>query len=311
MPEAVGGRIVTTGASMAYLKIAEGCGKMCTYCAIPYIRGKYRSIPMEQLLASAKELAAQGVKELILVAQETTLYGVDLYGEKTLSKLLHELCKIEEIKWIRLMYCYPEEITDELLDTIAEEEKVCHYLDIPIQHSEDSVLRHMGRRTCKKDIVELIAKLRIRIPDIAIRTTLIAGFPGETEADHEALMEFVNESEFDRLGVFTYSPEEDTPAATMPDQIEEEVKLERQAELMELQQEVAFDTAEKMIGREMLVMIEGKIADENAYVGRTYRDAPNVDGLIFVNTDEELMTGDFAKVKVTGAAEYDLIGELM
>ena len=259
MPEAVGGRIVTTGASMAYLKIAEGCGKMCTYCAIPYIRGKYRSIPMEQLLASAKELAAQGVKELILVAQETTLYGVDLYGEKTLPKLLHELCKIEEIQWIRLMYCYPEEITDELIDTIAEEEKVCHYLDIPIQHSEDPVLRRMGRRTCKKDIVELIAKLRIRIPDIAIRTTLIAGFPGETEADHEALMEFVNESEFDRLGVFTYSPEEGTPAASFPNQIENEVAEKWRDDIMALQQEVSYDKNQELLGKSLTVLIEGNI----------------------------------------------------
>ena len=259
MPEAVGGRIVTTGASMAYLKIAEGCGKMCTYCAIPYIRGKYRSIPMEQLLASAKELAAQGVKELILVAQETTLYGVDLYGEKTLPKLLHELCKIEEIQWIRLMYCYPEEITDELIDTIAEEEKVCHYLDIPIQHSEDPVLRRMGRRTCKKDIVELIAKLRMRIPDIAIRTTLIAGFPGETEADHEALMEFVNESEFDRLGVFTYSPEEGTPAASFPNQIENEVAEKWRDDIMALQQEVSYDKNQELLGKSLTVLIEGNI----------------------------------------------------
>lgn len=311
MPEAVGGRIVTTGASMAYLKIAEGCGKMCTYCAIPYIRGKYRSIPMEQLLASAKELAAQGVKELILVAQETTLYGVDLYGEKTLSKLLHELCKIEEIKWIRLMYCYPEEITDELIDTIAEEEKVCHYLDIPIQHSEDSVLRHMGRRTCKKDIVELIAKLRMRIPDIAIRTTLIAGFPGETEADHEALMEFVNESEFDRLGVFTYSPEEGTPAASFPNQIENEVAEKWRDDIMALQQEVSYDKNQELLGKTLTVLIEGYVAEDDVYVGRTYRDAPDVDGMVFVDAPYELMSGTFVQVRITDANEYDLTGEMI
>ena len=311
MPEAVGGRIVTTGASMAYLKIAEGCGEMCTYCAIPYIRGKYRSIPTEQLLASAKELAAQGVKELILVAQETTLYGVDLYGEKTLPKLLHELCKIEEIQWIRLMYCYPEEITDELIDTIAEEEKVCHYLDIPIQHSEDPVLRRMGRRTCKKDIVELIAKLRIRIPDIAIRTTLIAGFPGETEADHEALMEFVNESEFDRLGVFTYSPEEGTPAASFPDQIENEVVEKWRDDIMALQQEVSYDKNQELLGKSLTVLIEGYVAEDDVYVGRTYRDAPDVDGMVFVDAPYELMSGTFVQVRITDANEYDLTGEMI
>lgn len=296
---------------MAYLKIAEGCGKMCTYCAIPYIRGKYRSIPMEQLLASAKELAAQGVKELILVAQETTLYGVDLYGEKTLPKLLHELCKIEEIQWIRLMYCYPEEITDELIDTIAEEEKVCHYLDIPIQHSEDPVLRRMGRRTCKKDIVELIAKLRIRIPDIAIRTTLIAGFPGETEADHEALMEFVNESEFDRLGVFTYSPEEGTSAASFPDQIENEVAEKWRNDIMALQQEVSYDKNQELLGKSLTVLIEGYVAEDDVYVGRTYRDAPDVDGMVFVDASYELMSGTFVQVRITDANEYDLTGEMI
>ena len=310
MPEAVGGRIVTTGASMAYLKIAEGCGKMCTYCAIPYIRGKYRSIPMEQLLASAKELAAQGVKELILVAQETTVYGQDIYGEKSLHKLLKELCQIKGIRWIRLLYCYPEEIDDNLIQVMKEEPKICHYLDLPIQHASDAILKKMGRRTSKQQLIDTITKLRKEIPDIALRTTLITGFPGETQEQHEEVMEFVDEMEFERLGVFTYSPEEDTPAATMPDQIDEEVKEDRQADIMELQQEIVFDQAEDMIGKEVLVMIEGKVADENAYVGRTYRDAPNVDGLIFVNTDEELMTGDFAKVKVTGAAEYDLIGEL-
>ena len=310
MPEAVGGRIVTTGASMAYLKIAEGCGKMCTYCAIPYIRGKYRSIPMEQLLASAKELAAQGVKELILVAQETTLYGVDLYGEKTLPKLLHELCKIEEIQWIRLMYCYPEEITEELIDTIAELPKVCHYLDIPIQHASDKILKRMGRRTNQQQLKDKIAMIRSKIPDMCLRTTLITGFPGESQEDHEQSMAFVDEMEFDRLGVFTYSAEEDTPAAGFPDQIEEEVKKDRQADIMELQQEIAFEKAEGMTGQDVLVMIEGKVADENAYVGRTYKDAPNVDGLVFVNTDRELMTGDFVPVHITGSYEYDLIGEI-
>lgn len=309
MPETK--RLVTTGGHFAYLKIAEGCDKHCTYCIIPKIRGNFRSVPMERLVKEAEELAEQGVKELILVAQETTLYGKDLYGEKSLHRLIKELCKISGIRWIRILYCYPEEITDELIQVIKEEPKVCHYLDLPIQHANDAVLRRMGRRASKEELVNIIGKLRREIPDICLRTTLITGFPGETQAQHEELMDFVDEMEFDRLGVFTYSPEEDTPAAVMPDQIDEEAKKERQAELMELQQDIVFENARNMTGREVLVMVEGKVADENAYVGRTYRDAPNVDGLIFINTDEELISGDFARVKVTGASEYDLIGELI
>lgn len=304
-------RLVTTGGHFAYLKIAEGCDKHCTYCIIPKIRGNYRSVPMERLIKEAQELAEQGVKELILVAQETTVYGMDLYGRKSLSKLLRELCKISGIRWIRILYCYPEEIDEELIQTIKEEPKICHYLDLPIQHASDGVLKRMGRRTSKAQLVEIIGRLRQEIPDITLRTTLITGFPGETKEQHEELLEFVDEMEFERLGVFTYSQEEDTPAAGFEDQVEEEVKEDRQAEIMELQQEIVFEQAESMIGREVLVMIEGKVADENAYVGRTYRDAPNVDGLIFVNTEEELMSGAFARVRVTGAAEYDLIGELI
>ena len=311
LPEVDTHRLVTTGGHYAYLKIAEGCDKHCTYCIIPKIRGNFRSVPMERLLKEARQLAEDGVKELILVAQETTLYGKDIYGEKKLPELLRNLCKISGIRWIRILYCYPEEITEELIQVIKEEPKICHYLDLPIQHASDGILKRMGRRTSKEELIQIIERLRKEIPDIAIRTTLITGFPGETQDQHEELMDFVDEMEFDRLGVFTYSPEEDTPAAVMPDQIEESVKEDRQAELMELQQEIAFEQAESMIGKEMLVMIEGKVADENAYVGRTYKDAPNVDGLIFVNTDEELMSGDFAKVKVTGACEYDLIGELI
>ena len=311
LPDVKEKRLVTTGGHYAYMNIAEGCDKHCTYCIIPKLRGNYRSVPMEKLLAEAKALADQGVKELILVAQETTVYGKDLYGEKSLHKLLRELCKISKIQWIRILYCYPEEIYDELIQTIKEENKVCHYLDLPIQHASDAVLKRMGRKTSKAQLVEIIEKLRKEIPDISLRTTLITGFPGETQEQHEELKDFVDEMEFDRLGVFTYSPEEDTPAATMTEQIPEEVKEDRQAELMELQQEIAFDLAEDMVGREVLVMIEGKVADENAYVGRTYKDAPNVDGLIFINTDEELMSGDFARVRVTGALEYDLIGELI
>ena len=311
LPQVSSKRLVTTGGHYAYLKIAEGCDKHCTYCIIPKIRGNFRSVPMEQLLKEAKELAEGGVKELILIAQETTVYGQDIYGEKSLHRLLRELCKIDGIQWIRLLYCYPDEIDANLIQVMNEEPKICHYLDLPIQHASDALLKKMGRRTSKAQLVDTIRTLREEIPDITLRTTLITGFPGETEEQHQELVEFVDEMEFDRLGVFTYSPEENTPAAEMPDQIPEEVKEDRQAELMELQQEIAFDLAEDMIDREVLVMIEGKVADENAYVGRTYRDAPNVDGLIFINTDEELMSGDFAKVKVTGAMEYDLIGELM
>lgn len=304
-------RLVTTGGHFAYLKIAEGCDKHCTYCIIPKIRGNFRSVPMERLLKEAQDLAEQGVKELILVAQETTLYGKDLYGEKSLPKLLRELCKISGIRWIRILYCYPEEITDELIQVMKEEPKICHYLDLPIQHASDTILKRMGRRTSKQELIDIVQKLRKEIPDICLRTTLITGFPGETQEQHEEVMEFIDTLEFDRLGAFTYSPEEDTPAATFEDQIDEEVKEDRQADIMDLQQEIAFDKAEDMIGREVLVMIEGKVADENAYVGRTYRDAPNVDGLIFINTDVELISGDFAKVKVTGALDYDLIGELI
>lgn len=311
LPETQKGRLVTTGGHFAYLKIAEGCDKHCTYCIIPKIRGNFRSVPMEELIDEAKELADQGVKELILVAQETTLYGKDIYGEKSLPRLLKALCKIQGLRWIRILYCYPEEITDELIQVIKEEPKICHYLDLPIQHASDAILKRMGRKTSKEQLISIIGKLREEIPDITLRTTLITGFPGETDEQHEELMDFVDQMEFERLGVFTYSPEEDTPAAEMPDQISEEIKQDRQAELMELQQDIVFDRNEDLIGEEMLVMIEGKVADENAYVGRTYRDAPNVDGLIFVNTDEELVSGDFAKVKVTGAMDYDLIGELL
>ena len=311
LPEKLGKRVLTTGGHFGYLKIAEGCDKHCTYCIIPKIRGNFRSVPMERLLKEAQDLAEQGVKELILVAQETTLYGKDLYGEKSLPKLLRELCKISGIRWIRILYCYPEEITDELIQVMKEEPKICHYLDLPIQHANDTILKRMGRRTSKQELIDIVQKLRKEIPDICLRTTLITGFPGETQEQHEEVMEFIDTLEFDRLGAFTYSPEEDTPAATFEDQIDEEVKEDRQADIMELQQEIAFDKAEDMIGREVLVMIEGKVADENAYVGRTYRDAPNVDGLIFINTDVELISGDFAKVKVTGALDYDLIGELM
>jgi ribosomal protein S12 methylthiotransferase len=311
LPSVPGKRILTTGGHYAHLKIAEGCDKYCTYCIIPKIRGNYRSVPMEQLLAEAASLAEQGVKELILVAQETTLYGVDLYGKKSLHILLQELAKIKGIRWIRILYCYPEEIYPELIETIKNEKKVCHYLDMPIQHASDAILKRMGRRTTKAQLKETVSLLRKEIPDIVLRTTLIAGFPGETQEQHEELMEFVDEMEFERLGVFAYSPEENTPAASMPDQIPEEIKEERRDAILELQQEIAFDKAADMVGRTLYAMIEGKVADEPAYVARTYADSPDIDGYVFVNTGEMLMSGDFVKVKITGSAEYDLIGELV
>ena len=303
-------RSVTTGGHFAYLKIAEGCNKHCTYCIIPSIRGKYRSVPMEDLVAQAKELVENGAKEIILVAQETTLDGVDLYGNKSLHKLLDELNKIPGLFWIRIMYCYPEEIYEELIDSMLRNEKVCHYLDMPIQHSNDTMLRRMGRKTSHDDLVKIITHLRERIPDITLRTTLICGFPGETEEMHEELMQFINDMEFDRLGAFAYSSEEGTPAAEFPDQVEEEKKQSWRDEVMELQEEVIFDKNDEMMDRELYVFVEGQV-DGGAYVGRTYRDAPDVDGYLFINTDEILMTGDIVKVKVIGAYEYDLIGEII
>lgn len=303
-------RVMTTGGHYAYLKIAEGCDKHCTYCIIPKVRGGYRSVPMESLLKEAQSLADQGVKELIIVAQETTRYGVDLYGHKTLPELLRKLCEIDGLYWIRILYCYPEEIDEDLIQTIKREKKICHYLDLPIQHASDRILKQMGRRTNRQELLKIVKHLREEIPDICLRTTLITGFPGETGEDHEILMNFVEEMEFDRLGVFLYSQEEDTPAADMADQVPEKVKEKRYEELMALQQEVAFAAAADMAGRVVTAMIEGQVTNEDAYVARTYKDAPNVDGFLFVNTDRELMTGDFVKVRITGSYEYDLIGEL-
>lgn len=303
-------RINTTGGYFAYLKIAEGCDKHCTYCIIPKVRGSFRSVPQEELIEQAKELAEQGIKELILVAQETTVYGTDLYGKKTLPELLKELCKINDLHWIRLMYCYPEELTEELLQTIKDEPKICHYLDIPIQHASDTILKRMGRRTTQQEIRDIVEKARELIPDICLRTTLITGFPGETKEDFEETYRFVNEMEFDRLGVFTYSPEEDTPAAKFDNQIQERVKKKRRNELMELQQEIAFEKAASMKGTVLEVMIEGKIEEDSVYVARTYKDAPDVDGYVFVNTDRDLMSGDFVKVVITGSHDYDMIGEI-
>lgn len=308
----VGGRhrVNTTGGYYAYLKIAEGCNKHCTYCIIPKVRGDYRSVPMEQLLTEASDLVEGGARELILVAQETTLYGMDLYGRKALPELLQKLAEIENLHWIRILYCYPEEITPELIQTIRDEPKICKYLDIPIQSGSDRILKKMGRWTNTEQIRMLVQELRKEIPEICIRTTFITGFPGETNEDHEDTMHFINEMEFDRLGVFTYSPEEDTPAAVMEDQIPEEVKEQRRDEIMELQQEIAFEQAHDMIGKTLEVMIEGRMVEDDVYVARTYKDAPNVDGFLFLDSDREWMSGDFAKVTVTGSNEYDLIGEI-
>ena len=311
MPMVEADRIVTTPGYYEYLKIAEGCDKHCTYCVIPKVRGNFRSFPIEYLVNQTKKLVEGGVKEIILVAQETTLYGVDLYGKKSLPKLLHELGLIEGLEWIRILYCYPEEINGELIEAIKNEPKVCHYLDMPIQHASDNILKRMGRRTSKQELTDIVAKLRREIPDIALRTTLITGFPGETDKDHEEVMRFIDECEFDRLGVFTYSREEDTVAAQMPDQIDEEIKEKYRDELMQLQQEISADRSAAMIGRIVRVMIEGFIPEDNTYVGRSYKDAPNVDGLVFVECDRELMSGDFIDVKITGSTEYDLIGTIV
>ena len=305
-------RLLTSGTYTAYLKIAEGCDKHCTYCVIPSVRGNYRSVPMESLIEEANYLASQGVKEIILVAQETTLYGTDLYGKKLLPKLLEELSKIDGIAWIRILYCYPEEITDELIEVIRKEEKVIPYLDIPIQHASDRILKLMGRRTDQADLIRVINKLRKEIPGIVLRTTLITGFPTETEEDHQELMDFVRDMKFERLGVFTYSKEEDTPAAKLKPQILAKVKKQRQKDLMKLQQANVFENSEKQIGKTFDVLVEGRVADEEkVYIGRTYMDAPQVDGYIFFSSDEELISGDFVKVKVTSAKDYDLVGELV
>ena len=310
-PRPIAERIVTTNASMAYFKIAEGCNKLCTYCIIPHIRGRYRSMPMDSLIASAEKLASDGIKELVLVAQETTLYGVDLYGEKKLPELLTKLSEIEGIEWIRLLYCYPEEITDELIEVMATNPKICHYVDIPIQHSENAILKRMGRRTSREDIVELVGRLRTAMPDIAIRTTLISGFPGETQELHDGLVDFVDECEFDRLGVFTYSPEEGTPAAEYEDQVDGELAVKWRDEIMELQQEISYEKNQQMIGSTQKVLIEGYLVDDDVYVGRTYRDAPGVDGIVFVSAPYELISGSFVDGKITEANEYDLTGVIV
>lgn len=303
-------RIITTGGYYEYLKIAEGCDKHCTYCVIPKVRGNFRSYPVEYLVNQAKQLVEAGAREIILVAQETTMYGTDIYGRKSLDRLVHELALIDELKWIRILYCYPEEIDDSLIELIKNEPKVCHYLDMPIQHASDNILKRMGRRTSRQELIDIINRLRKEIPDIALRTTLITGFPGETQEDFETLYEFVDEMEFDRLGVFTYSPEENTPAANMPEQIDEAVKEARKDEIMALQQEVSIDKSSEMVGKILDCMVEGHIPEDEVCVARTYKDAPGIDGLVFINTNASLMSGDIVKVRITASTEYDLVGEL-
>lgn len=312
LPMVRSNRVLTSGTFSTYLKIAEGCDKHCTYCIIPQVRGNFRSVPMEELLREANYLASQGVKELILVAQETTLYGVDIYGEKTLPKLLSELCKIEGIEWIRILYCYPEEITDELIEVMKREPKICRYLDIPIQHASDRILKLMGRRTNKADLTHIIQKLRSNLPDIVLRTTLITGFPTETEEEHQELCDFVRQMRFERLGVFTYSKEDQTPAAKLKPQIPAKVKKQRRKELMKLQQDIVFELTGGLIGRHFQVLIEGKIAEEDkVYIGRTTMDAPQVDGFLFLNSERDLISGDIVEAVVTGAKGYDLIGDIV
>ena len=305
-----GNRVITTPGHYEYLKIAEGCDKNCTYCIIPKIRGHYRSIPMEELISQAQYLAGQGVKELILVAQETTIYGTDIYGRKSLPELLCKLSEIDGIEWIRVLYAYPEEVTDELIDVMSTNPKICHYIDIPIQSGSDPVLRRMGRRTDQKQIRGVIEKLRSRMDDICIRTTLISGFPGETQEDFEETYRFVNEMEFDRLGVFTYSAEEGTAAYDFEPKVDEDVAKSRRDELYELQRAIAYEAAEQMTGRKLRVIVDGYLPDDDVYVARSYKDAPEIDGLVFVYSDRELVTGDMVTVEIKDAREYDLEGVL-
>ncbi len=303
-------RFQAPGNHVSYLKISEGCNKHCTYCVIPSVRGPYRSFSMEELVAEASELAEAGAKELILVAQETTVYGVDLYGEKKLPELLQRLCKIDGIERIRLMYCYPEEITDELIAVMKEEPKICKYLDMPIQHASDEILKRMGRKTTEKELRTVLKKLRKEIPGIALRTTLITGFPGETEEDMEKLKRFVVSGKFDRLGVFPYSKEEGTPAAVMKNQVPKRIRVRRKNEIMRLQRDICAEKAKKCIGKRFDVMVDGFLPGEEVYVGRTYRDAPGIDGMVYFTANRTLMSGETVSVRITGAGEYDLIGEI-
>lgn len=310
LPSRLTERISSGIRHVGYLKISEGCDKNCSYCIIPSMRGSYRSIPMEELIEETVKLTARGVKELILVAQETTLYGKDIYGEKRLPELIRRLSDIEALQWIRILYCYPEEITEELADVMRESKKVCRYLDLPIQHCNDEILKKMGRLTNKKQLLEKIQMLREKMPDIALRTTLISGFPGETEAQHEECLAFVREMKFDRLGVFPYSLEEGTRAAGFDGQVEDEKKRAWADEIMEAEQQVIFDKNETMTGSYVKAIVDGYLPDEDVYVARTYRDAPDIDGCIFFHASYEIVSGSLVTLMVTDARGYDLIGEL-
>lgn len=307
LPKQSGRRIHSTGTVYSYLKIAEGCNKNCTYCIIPSLRGSYRSVPMDDIVRQAAELADSGVKELIIVAQETTLYGTDLYGYNTLPELLNRLCEIDNIKWLRILYAYPEDITEELMDTINKQDKICAYIDMPIQHASDNILRRMGRHTTQKELIEKIEMIRSKVPGVAIRTTLITGFPGETEEDHKVLLDFIKKVRFDRLGVFKYSPEENTAAFNFEKQIDDDTKQTRFDEIMLLQQGIAFEMAEDRIGSEINVIIEGELPSDNLYVARSEMDAPDIDGCVFLPLTGDYMSGDIISVRVTDAKGYDLM----
>lgn len=302
-------RLLTTPRHSAYIKISDGCNNHCTYCIIPKLRGRYRSRQMEYIIQEAKNYASKGVKEIILIAQDTTRYGIDLYGKFMLPELLRKLNEIEDIKWIRILYAYPEAITDELIDTIATCEKVCNYIDMPIQHCSDEILKRMNRRTNKRDLIKLIDKLRKRIPDIVLRTTLIVGFPGETEVHFKELKEFVENIKFDRLGVFTYSKEEGTPASRLSGQVSEKIKEKRQKEIMEIQQGISYNKNQEKVGSIVEVLIEEAIEQDREYLGRTYGDAPDIDGLVYVRSNTPAHVGDIMLTRISGALEYDLIGE--
>lgn len=303
-------RIITTTGGFSYLKIAEGCDNHCTYCTIPSLRGHYRSRTIDSLVKEAEILASKGVRELILIAQDTSLYGSDIYGKKSLPELLRKLSQIEDIKWLRILYCYPENITDELIDEMASNPKVLHYLDMPIQHSEDRILKLMGRRSTNAGLKKIIGKMREKMPDMCIRTTLITGFPSETQEEFKAQCDFIKEIKFDRLGVFTYSPEDGTPAARMDNQIDEDVKAERKDYLLQVQKGVSANICQQYVGKILEVIVEGKIEDDdNVYCGRSYRDCYEIDGFVFFKSECELLAGDFYKIKITEAGDYDLIGE--
>ena len=304
-------RVVTTGENFAYLRIAEGCDNNCTYCAIPKIRGKYISRKFEEVLEEAKMLADSGIKELIVIAQDTTKYGIDIYGKPRLAELLNELCKIKKIEWIRFLYAYPESISDELIDVVKKNEKICKYFDIPIQHYSDSILRKMARRVKSEDIKKLVCKIRAEIPEAIIRTTVMVGFPTETEEDFNKLYNFVKEAKFDRLGAFSYSKEDGTPAEKIPGHIHPMTKKARYNKIMKLQQEITIENAKKRIGQELKVLLEERSFDGKYYIGRSYMDVPDIDGVVFVNCEEENLEGTFVNVKIVKAQDYDLVGDIV